>query len=62
MPEIFNEAIIELKETKSVEEWNEIRDKYKRFVTTKELAFIDASGLITEVLGCHPIKTYSHDN
>ena len=62
MSQKFYNAIAALKEVKSVEEWNEMRDRYKRFLNQQELAFIDASGLITEVLGKDYYKTYHYDN
>lgn len=44
-------AISELKTATSVSEWNTIREKHFASLTQSELAYVDGSGLITEVLG-----------
>lgn len=49
--EILLAAISELRTAKSVSEWNEIRAKYVDTLSQSELAYIDGSGLITQVLG-----------
>jgi aryl-alcohol dehydrogenase-like predicted oxidoreductase len=40
-----------LKNAQTVEHWNEIRDNLKSTIPSKEMAQIDASGLIVETLG-----------
>lgn len=51
MSRAYNTAISKLQQVQSVEEWNEIRNEYKRLLEPKELIFIDSSGLIVEILG-----------
>jgi len=52
MKQITKEQAIEaLKEATNVKEWNEIRDKVFKQITQVEMAEIDGSGLIIEVLG-----------
>jgi hypothetical protein len=51
----YNEAIDFMKESKNVDDWNERREIVKGDIDPEEypktIAFIDGSGLITEVLG-----------
>ena len=47
----FEEAISELKNVTSVEEWNDVRSFYVNYLTPLEVHIIDISGLIVEVLG-----------
>ena len=45
------EAIRSLKLAKDVTDWNIIRETFVSILSTQELAIIDSSGLIVEVLG-----------
>jgi hypothetical protein len=47
----FTEALTELKTAKSVDQWNEIRYRWVDILEREELAEIDSSGLIVQVLG-----------
>jgi hypothetical protein len=47
----FTEALTELKTAKSVTQWNEIRERWVDILEREELAEIDSSGLIVQVLG-----------
>jgi hypothetical protein len=47
----FTEALTELKTAKSVDQWNEIRYRWVDILGREELAEIDSSGLIVQVLG-----------
>ena len=48
---MLQQAINELSKVKSVEEWNEVRAKYVKNLTTEELAKVDGEGLIVKILG-----------
>jgi hypothetical protein len=47
----FASAIYHLCLSSSVEEWNDVRNQFKDFLTTEQLADIDNCGLIVVVLG-----------
>lgn len=47
----YDEVIANLKNVKTVREWNDVRDRAKRFLSLKEINSIDQSGLIVDVLG-----------
>ena len=47
----FTEALTELKTAKSVDQWNEIRYRWVDVLDREQLAEIDSSGLIVQVLG-----------
>lgn len=47
----FTEALLDLKKAKSVQEWNQTREKWAFIITSQELANIDSKGFIVEVLG-----------
>lgn len=48
---MLEKAINELKQAKSIYEWNEIRAKWVSKLTQKEVGVIDGTGLVVEVLG-----------
>ena len=49
--ENIRKAVKELRTARSVTQWNMIRRIEKRKLTLQEMAWIDSSGIITEVLG-----------
>lgn len=53
-------AIAALRDAKTIDQWNEIRDKNKAFLTMAELNEIDQSRLIVEVLGQDKISQHQH--
>jgi hypothetical protein len=48
---MLDKAINELKQVKSIEEWNTVRAKWVPLLTRDELGTIDGSGLVVKVLG-----------
>jgi len=49
--ETFTNCVNELVRAKTIDEWNAIRKPYVDDLTPQEMATIDASGLVVEVLG-----------
>ena len=46
----FLMILVTLCKINSVEEWNGIRGRFKHLLSTKELAYLDSSGLLVRVL------------
>ena len=58
----YESAVAALKEATNIEQWNAIRSRVARTLSAQQLAKIDSSGLIVEVLGADaPIVRYSED-
>lgn len=48
---MLEKAINELKQVKSIDEWNAVRAKWVPLLTQNEIGVIDGTGLVVEVLG-----------
>ena len=49
--ETFTNCVNELVRAKTIDEWNAIRKPYVDVLERNEMALIDSSGLVVEVLG-----------